>query len=283
MWNYILLSLTVIGLIIKDILKFCTPEYIYSIQNPFWKLFLGFVAVYQIQITITLTACLALISGKGHILEPRNKINKIKKGIVERVNLELFNNDLKNNRVTLFKEIGYFRACYHHFIAAAYHLFECPEKFLLYCRWLPRGRYLIVDTRVGLECPKSTTMFRVEANIEKKCEGVVGFIRYSKSLAVITDLPDLSAIDFDKVDVKNGRTGLDHKVRSYMARGYIRNFETMKKIHRHARHFCGTIIQNREGKIWGVLLVDSTDETSSYSKAKKERFESFAITLGDIL
>jgi len=54
-------------------------------------------------------------------------------------------------------------------------------------------------------------------------------------------------------------------------------------MHRKAKHFYGTIIPRKGGKLWGVLLVDSTSEDNPFTDATKDRFNSFAKTITEII
>ena len=68
-----------------------------------------------------------------------------------------------------------------------------------------------------------------------------------------------------------------------MTRGHLRDLNIFKKIHRKARHFYGTVISNKKGEVWGVLLVDSISSTTPFTDSVREKVDSFARTISDII
>lgn len=217
-------------------------------------------------------------------LKLRQKRKKFIRNFLQRINSECFHKDLEHHRITLFKEISWVRAILRNYYYLFYHLILYRPKWKFYLAWPRRGRYLMVYLRCGLHFEKSSTMFQVELNEEKKCTGVAGYIRYRRVSAKIENLPDITDIDLAKPKQIEDLTPEDSKnrVKDYMKRGLIRNFKDLKKIHRKARHFYGTIIE-RKGQHWGVLLVDSTSERSPFTGTNKKRVDSFALTIGDMI
>ncbi len=144
----------------------------------------------------------------------------------------------------------------------------------------------MVYLRCGLHLEKSSsTMFRSELNDRKKCTGVAGYIRYLRAAAMVERLPDITDIDLMKLSrIEDLPKDDDRRNRlvTYMQGGFIRNLETLKKIHRKARHFYGTIIE-RKGQHWGVLLVDSISNNSPFTGTIKKRMDSFAITINNVI
>jgi hypothetical protein len=63
-----------------------------------------------------------------------------------------------------------------------------------------------------------------------------------------------------------------------MKMGFIDDFAILKKIHRKARHFYGTIIK-KNGKVWGVLLVDSVSTKNPFKSRVRSEFICFAQTI----
>lgn len=142
----------------------------------------------------------------------------------------------------------------------------------------------MVYCRCGLQFEKSSTMFRIELNEVTKCTGVAGYIRYKRVAVKIENLNDINNIEFTKLKkVEDLAKEEDRElVKGYMQRGFIKNFVDLKKIHRRAMHFYGTIIE-RKGQPWAVLLVDSTSERSPFTGYVKKRVDSFALTIGNII
>ncbi|MFC1676416.1 hypothetical protein ACFL3G_05065 [Planctomycetota bacterium] len=127
-------------------------------------------------------------------------------------------------------------------------------------------------------------MFRVEMNKEEKCEGIVGYIRYSELRPCITNLPDIKDVDLSTCrSVEDLSSTKKRIIKRYMKEGYISDFRLLKKIHRRAGHFHGTVIVDKDGRTWGVLLVDSTADEDPFSEDVRTRFVSFALTIGEII
>ncbi len=215
---------------------------------------------------------------------PRREKKKFIQNILKRINGECFSSDLENHRVTLFKEIGWLHAILRNYYYLFYHLILYWSKCKFYLAWPRRGRYLMIYLRCGLHFEKSSTMFRVELNEKKNCDGVTGYIRYGRWSAKIENLPDINNIELTKLKkVEDLAEEEDRElVIRYMQRGFIKNFVDLQKIHRRAMHFYGTIIE-RKGQPWGVLLVDSTSERSPFTGTVKKRVDSFALTIGNTI
>lgn len=271
--------------IINNCLRYLTNDYIKSIQSPLFKFILEFLLKNRLGVSAVIGFILALSAYSGIILEPRREKSRIRERIVRRINAELFEQDLKQHRITLYTEVGYLRAWIHHIYSALYHLIRYPKKFSLYLHWLPVGKYLIIDKRAGLQYPKSTTMFRVEENEERKCQGVIGVIRFQKAAVLVENLPDIQSINLDDVNIRGRRRADTKKVLEYIKKGYLhlKDFTLLKKMNIKARHFYGIVIRNRKADVWGVLLADSTALNSPFDEITRRRFCSFAITLGDML
>lgn len=242
-----------------------------------------FVKPYKIWFILTSVIIIFLYTIWPRWLRPQKEKNKLIKEMLTRINTELFGGNENDHRITLFKEISWFRALIRNYGYMIFHLFRYRKKFLLYLKPPKFGRYLIVNSRCGRRFKKSSTMFRVEMNKEEQCEGVVGRIRYLGLSVHINDLEDISNIDIMNYRQKKDM-GTSHKkkVKKYMKDGFIPDFNLLKKIHRRARHFYGTVIEKNE-KTWGILLVDSSASNDPFHKNVQERFNSFAITIGNIV
>jgi len=252
------------SLLVKDLLSFIS-------QYTFWIVFL--LAFYIFCYSLW-PKCLA----------PRRKKKKFIQKLLSRINEEIFDKDLENHRITLFKEISWVYAIIRNYYYLFYHLILFGSKWKIYLRWPKRGRYIKVYLRCGINFHKSSTMFRVEENEKSNCTGVAGYIRYKHMAAQVEELPDITDVDVIKFRQIESIVDEDirNRVKEYMRKGFIRNFDDLKKIHRRARHFYGTIIE-RKGRPWGVLLVDSTSERSPFTPAAKKRVDSFALTIGDVI
>ena len=138
----------------------------------------------------------------------------------------------------------------------------------------------------GLHYKSSYTILRVEKNEVEKKNGIASLIRFTGMAAGIFDLPDISDITPEElldakelVDIKKGKR---RRLKDYMKRGCIWDFKALKRLNRRGRHFYGTIIEKGED-IWGVLLMDSEAIKNPIVAKNKERFDSFAKTVGGII
>lgn len=165
------------------------------------------------------------------------------------------------------------------------HLIFYKEKWKLYKK-IPRfGRYLIVDTRCSQYYKRSSTMFRIEENRSDLCNGIAAYIRCRETSVSVPDLPNIN--DIDLTNINNVQEiqppNRQEDVRRYMQEGFINDFLTLRKMHRKALHFYGTIITRKDGSPWGVLLVDSICERTPFTKEIQKRVNSFAISISDII
>lgn len=237
--------------------------------------------------TITATVCGIIIFLNSIIpswVSPYKARNRLKKKFVERINRELLGDNPELHRITLFKETNYFCAVLKNYRNLVNHLFyENKWRWRLYLKWPKRGKYLMVNTRYGLQYEKSSTMFRIELNEPKLCCGIAGYIRYRQTSMHVADLPNINDINFKSIrtpeEVKKNKR---KDVEDYMEGGFI-DFNSLRKMHRKAKHFYGTIITKKDGYPWGVLLVDSISDKDPFTPEVKKRFNSFATSISDII
>lgn len=209
---------------------------------------------------------------------------KLKKQILERMIPELLGGDLLQHRITLFREIDYPRAFVFHYWGLICQVVFGTGKWKLYLKWPPRGRYLVVNQRCGLQYKRSHVMFRVEENEPQNCDGIAAYIRFNQASCLTQNLPDISDINLAAVQTlrdvpKNRRKDFA----LYMKAGYTRDMDSFKRINRKARHFYGTMIMHTDGRPWGVLLMDSIGNDAPFNEHVRGRFDSFAKTLSCIV
>lgn len=230
------------------------------------------------------TVCYGLVPSW---LFTRKERNRLKKKFIDRIHSELLDGKADMHRVTLFREISYKKALVRNYISLFQHLFSNNRwRWKLYVLPPKPGRYLAVDLRCGRPYQKnSSTMFYVETNEEKDCEGIAGYIRFKTCKASITDLPDVNDVDlkgYVKIDDIKSKI-VKKKVTQYMEDGYIKEFSSLRKMHSKARHFFGTSINKSDGSPWGVLLIDSIATESPFNPELEKRFDSFAISVYDMI
>jgi len=256
-------------------------------DNLILRNFLKALIVYRLEIAVSCVIFILIYTWYLKCQGLTGEKRKIIKDILQRMNIELFGGDQHLHRITLFREINYLKAFIKNYKSFLYHLFAFFKKAGLYIAPPKIGRYLGVYERCGHQFRKSTTMLRVEYNDPGKCEGIASLIRYYNVAGEKADLPDITNISDNELleakKVDDLKRTTRKEVEEYMKEGKIKDFKLLKKIHRRARHFYGTIIQHKSG-IWGVLLVDSISETNPLSNYNlKTRFNSFATTISSII
>ena len=136
------------------------------------------------------------------------------------------------------------------------------------------GSWLGIVARSGILYPQRTTVFSIDAKSRKHNTGIAGECWRREGQTLILELPEPS----DKSTSQN-------TVGEYKTAGYLddREYEMMSV---YARVFLATGIRVR-GKIWGVLVLDSTDPTQHPSsrqqqKRHREDLEFAAIALSQL-
>lgn len=215
------------------------------------------------------------------ILKPCKEKRVFLKDLLTRLNQHLFADVAPDcHRITLFKEIGWVEAILRNYLYLIYHFFCYRPKWRFYLRFPKYGRYLKVYSRCGLDFKRSSTMFHVERNSKQNCQGVAEYIRFIEKSSLIQNLPNISDLDLTNAKSVQGLRKADQRrVKQYMEEGKIRDFLLLKKIHRRARHFYGTIIKDNE-TVWGVLLVDSMGENSPFDENVRNVVDTFALVIG---
>lgn len=249
-------------------------------SNAFVKNTATFLYPHKTWIVLICSLFVFLYTVCPKFFRPYREKKKFLNDILLRMNHQLFEGeDVNCHRITLFKEINWFQAVARNYWHLVYHLISYRQKWRLYLKMPKCGQYLKVFSRCGLEFQKSSTMFHVERNSAANCQGVTELICFSKAAVLLTDLPDISEIDLNSANSVDdlGSTN-KRRVKKYMNKAKIRDFLLLKKIHRRARHFYGTIIEDK-GHVWGVLLVDSMGETSPFDERAREIINSFALII----
>lgn len=239
---------------------------------------------------VVVTASALWVSVYGVIpitLYTRKTRNELKKKFLSRILTELLAGDAETHRVTLFKEICYLHAFVLNYIGLIKHLL-CDKRWRsrLYLYPPKYGRYLVVDERQGQHYNKSSTMFRVAQHSIEECDGLAGLIRYKGTSVCLPELPKIDDIDFSKIKIIDEIkvASIRKKVDTYMTDGFIKDFNTLRKMHRKSRHFFGTVITKKVGgSYWGVLLIDSISTDNPFTTEVQKRFNSFAISISDII
>lgn len=78
----------------------------------------------------------------------------------------------------------------------------------------------------------------------------------------------------DKINL-NGRDGDTKIIKHYMDMGCINDFNTLKRLHIKARHFCGNILYNTKSEPVGVLVIDSSHIESPFDEIAVSKLSGF--------
>jgi len=286
--KYIIFALVLVtAIVLKTLIAYLDEDLILQWQgHPLIFNFLDFVYFNQFGVVLACELIPASQIILGVLLYPRHYIKKRKERLVKNLFSELFKNDISHHRVTLFKEVNYPYAIWRYVCSLFYHLFR-PKyffRFKVHLRSFPApGNYLIVYIRQG-SYRNSRTMFRVEDDDVKKCQGIVGFCRFQKADTVLVcDLPDITNIDLEKVDLKSPKRNETKLVKEYMHKGHIRSMDVLKLLHLRARHFLCSVIYKDTGVPWGMILVDSTEDKNPYPQETVEKFRIYSRILTDLV
>jgi hypothetical protein len=231
-------------------------------QEGFIKTLCLFIYQHRLFISIIIGLIFAVLTGWKTLFYPRKRAKDIRQRIMQTMLDELLDGDKNNYRITIFKDANVFR------------------RSRLYRAHRKRGRYVYVWERLGTEHPNSNTCFYYSAETARDCQGIAGAVMQGLTDIMVTDLPDIENIDLNSVDFNNKRAAATKAVISYMERGYINDFETLKRLHRKARHIYGNILNDIEGNPKGVLVIDSFLEGSFLSPEVVTRLSHYAIIVG---
>jgi len=209
-----------------------------------------FVLRYNLYLAVICGGLVAFAPALKDIFYPREKNKQVREKIMETMMEELFGGQRQNVRITIFKDAGVF---VHSWI----YLRLLAANIRAGRKWLPpRGKYVYVKERLGTEFSRSKTFFYYSPATRKKCHGVAGIVRQSLEVMILKNLPDIEGIDLRTLNMANKRSPDVRAVQDYIDQSYLRDFESLKRIHSPARHFYGSILQNNESPK-GVLVIDS--------------------------
>jgi hypothetical protein len=284
MLKYIIYGLIFfIALVINTALPYLNNEQLIEslFSHPVLQAIIGFINTNSFVIAVITKLILSIQVLLAIVLYPYKYINNKKRKILQRIYKNLFNDNIRNHRVTLFREVGYPRAFWRYICCLCFHFFRRQyfSRFLLHLKHppIPGNNYLIVDTRCG-SFKVSRTMFKVEENLVGNCEGIVGVMRFEKGICIqMADLPDITKINLDNPNEEESKL-----ISEYMVKGNIKDFDMLKRLHVRARHFLGSVIFKTTGEPWGMLLVDSVANANPFNQGIVAKFKVYSETLTDL-
>lgn len=221
---------------------------------------------------ITLVTFISLFEGLFAV--PRKELREIRLLVMAEILDDLFEGDKANVRITIFQDVSWLRVIWIHF----YPLFRHPIKW-----WsMPKsarpkfedGKYLCVTDRIG-SGRESKTFFYYDPKVLAKSQGVAGRARQIEGVVITQGLPDISSIDLHNLDMNITNDSNVKRVNNYMRRGHINDFETLKRLHRKARHFYGNILFNKKNVPKGVLVIDDMRAKKPFDDETQNRLEHY--------
>ncbi len=150
--------------------------------------------------------------------------------------------DSYKNRVTLFK------ACYN------------P---------ITRSRFLKIYARSGTSYQKAKIRFPIDDEEEEKNEGVAGRAYFVNSTMVVVGLPEWPSSSDPKNEI----------CKEYCKKGYV-SYETAINLDVQSRSVAASVVRNKAGERWGVLVLDSR-EPQGVSLSQQKR--AMMILIGQVL
>lgn len=260
--------------------------------RPAWRTVIGWArpeARFWIFVFTAAAATIQAYEKLGNIFAFRHDRAK---AVLDLMVKHLFANDPQQNRCTLFRARVGWRIYLHLFPRLLRQDDKWPIlKDLLRIR--PFDLYLYVYARASrARNAQSCAFFKVYRTKERDCEGFAGTVWVGGELLTLRNLdpPDPDALK----SMTRGKTkledvgGSNNKLVRYARATNIKNVVQLRARERLARHFAGVAIEDKEGRKWGVLLVDSVSKscpfpTESEGQGFAEDFETYARVLAAIL
>ena len=187
----------------------------------------------------------------------------------------------RRNRLTLLRATKGWRA----WARALWRLplFGTRHKWRAWRRISFRSTYLVVYLRAtDARSPKSATALQV-SDQELLCEGMAGRV-WEEGYCFRGELPKLRAEDVRKV-TDLSKLPHDDPIREYAEATNVRDIVLLHSFDNFGRHFMGTVIRRADATPWGILLLDSEDDTCPFLPEGTggqfgDRFQELALALG---
>lgn len=205
---------------------------------------------------------ISLLIGIGYVLvstargiKPSRDAKEVRQTIMEALLEELFANDRRHVRITIFRDATLARRIWIYVKRLFSGTGGAYKEF---------GNYLLAWERLG--STRSSAFFKFDMVHETNCLGIAAVARHRLEGTLVEDLPDINQIDLECPEMANKKTKKYTLVHNYMNRSYLgKDLETLRRINRKALHIYGNVLSNRDGKFKGVLVVDSIKQNSPFS------------------
>lgn len=184
----------------------------------------------------------------------------------------LFNNN-REIRITIFKEVGFFKKIIFHL---RYFLTQIPKGNFK----IKSGSYIQVSQRFGWEMKNSKTSFFYSPNTKTKCQGIAARVIQNLEGIKVERLPNINDINLDEIDMNSEENAEVKKVRDYMNRTFTTDFQTLKRLNAKAIHFKADAIYGSDGIPVGVLIIDCLSGDSPFNDNNMEHFTHYLNLIG---
>ncbi len=252
LWQYLLTCLLVIGPTVVASIQFVDKESFG--KGDLGKALAAIIIEDRLWITLIASILTALLGILSTILfRPYLVQRKFRESLMDGIFEQVLDNDRNQARITLFKDVGFFRRWWYRFkdfvglLRSSWPKVDVNE-FLRICNYCRYAHYIQISGRWGNHHKNSKTYFYVNKQTSDSCQGVAGQVRQREEMIVIS-LPRIDGLDLEKA-------GKDHPdVSEFMKRGYISSFKHLKSINKLAPHIYGNIISARAGKKKIVFVI----------------------------
>jgi len=226
-----------------------------------YKSTLTFLNVWRYWVSGLLAVSIAIFPTLREFFGPAQVKKAMKQALMETIISDVFNGEKLKVRVTIFKDIGWTKI----FLIYLWHIICHPIVwFYSSNKQIPKyGKYVIAIKRIGTENEKAGMYFYYSPKSFRESEGIAGYVRQTLLETKREDLPDINNVNLDVINIKS-RSVEAQNVRTYMKDGYIRDINTLKRLHIRARHFYGNILYNSKAEPVGVLVIDSNQDQSPF-------------------
>ena len=267
----IFVAVLIILNVLQTSLQYIDKDQVEQAQG-FYKDVYSAINVNRLPASIIIALLASLLPIYKEYVGPKQIKNNVKTTIMETISSNVFDGDQLNIRITIFKDISWFR------------LFTMflRENLTHPIRWFKDGKkpppkfgsYIITSKRIGSENPNPNTYFYFSLKTHKECEGIAGYVRNTRGEFIEENLPNLNHLNLEDIDLT--RNTIDAKnVKKYMERGKIKDIETLKRLQIKARHFYGNALYNSKSELVGVLVIDCDQEQSPFSETTISKLGGF--------
>lgn len=202
---------------------------------------------------------------------------QFRSAILEEMLNDLFNNN-RDIRITLFKEVNLLKSTLYNI--SAFIKYYCRKVSIKAHYSRPQwGKYIQVHQRAGWEIKISNTTFFFSPNTRYHCQGIAARVIQNYEAIQETNLPDISNINLNEIDINDLGNEVVKRVNTYMERSFISDFSTLKNINAKAIHFHAEAVYGDNGPI-GVLIIDCLKGDNPFNESNMPKLPHYLNLLG---